>query len=65
MLYLLCVVLPPVAVLLVGKPGQAALNLVLCCCVWIPGVVHAFMVVADSKAEKRTDRVVNALRGRR
>jgi uncharacterized membrane protein YqaE (UPF0057 family) len=39
--YLLAIILPPVAVLLCGKPVQALLNLVLTLFFWIPGVVHA------------------------
>lgn len=61
MLYLLAIVLPPVAVLLTGKPIQAALNLVLTLLGWIPGVIHALFVVSGHKADKRTGRIVDAL----
>ena len=37
--YLLAILLPPLAVLLCGKPIQAILNALLTCC-WIPGVIH-------------------------
>ena len=50
---LLAIILPPVAVLLCGKPIQALLNLALCCLVWIPGVIHAWGVVTDKKADNR------------
>lgn len=53
MLYLLAVVLPPVAVLLVGKPFQALLNLLLTICFWFPGAIHAILVVKDKKDDKR------------
>jgi len=43
-MFLLAIVLPPVAVLLCGKPIQAVLNLFLTMCLWIPDVVHAFGV---------------------
>ena len=39
--YLFAILLPPVAVLLCGKPFLAILNLLLTLCFWIPGVVHA------------------------
>ena len=61
MMYLLAIVLPPVAVLLCGKPGQAILNLVLCLLFYVPGMIHAIVVVANEKAEKRTDRIVEAI----
>jgi uncharacterized membrane protein YqaE (UPF0057 family) len=53
MLYLLAIVLPPVAVLLAGKPGAALLNCLLTLCLWIPGVIHALLVVSESKADAR------------
>jgi uncharacterized membrane protein YqaE (UPF0057 family) len=62
MLYLLAIVLPPLAVLLVGKPVQAVLNVLLCCLLWIPGAVHAIMVVSESKANKRHKEMVKALK---
>ncbi|MGB2870495.1 YqaE/Pmp3 family membrane protein, partial [Psychrobacillus psychrotolerans] len=45
MLYLLAIFLPPVAVLLVGKPFQAFINFLLCFLIWIPAVIHAILVV--------------------
>ena len=53
MMYLLAILLPPVAVLLAGKPVQALLNFFLCLLMWIPGVIHAILVVKDSKDDKR------------
>lgn len=61
MRYLLAIVLPPLAVLLCGKPMQAILNLVLTLFFWVPGIVHALFVVADHKAEQRTRRVERAM----
>ena len=45
MMDLLALILPPVAVLLCGKPVQALLNLVLALMLWFPGAIHAFLVV--------------------
>lgn len=53
MMYLLAVVLPPVAVLLSGKPVQAILNLVLTLFFWFPGAIHAILVVKDRKDDQR------------
>ena len=58
MLYLLAILLPPVAVLLVGKPIQSLLNLLLTICFWIPGAIHAIMVVNEKKADKRMKKQV-------
>ena len=65
MRYLLAIILPPVAVLLCGKPVQALLNLVLTLFFWIPGAIHALFVVNSHLADKRAERVVKAVeRGR-
>jgi uncharacterized membrane protein YqaE (UPF0057 family) len=65
MLYLLSFLLPPLAVLLAGKPLQALLSLVLTLLGWVPGVVHALFVVNAHYADKRTDRIIKELRRER
>jgi uncharacterized membrane protein YqaE (UPF0057 family) len=59
--YLLAIILPPIAVLLCGKPVQAILNLLLTILFWIPGVVHALFVAHSHLADKRTDRLLEAV----
>jgi uncharacterized membrane protein YqaE (UPF0057 family) len=61
MRYILAIFLPPLAVLLCGKPIQFLLNIVLTICFWIPGVIHALFVVNNHLADKRTDKIVNAI----
>ena len=48
MLYLVAVLLPPLAVLLAGKPFQAILNLVLTLLFYVPGLIHALFVVTTT-----------------
>lgn len=60
MLYLLAILLPPVAVLLAGKPFQAVINLVLTLLLWVPGAIHAVFVVHNHYADKRTERLIEA-----
>ena len=62
MRYLIALILPPVAVLLCGKVGQALLNCVLCLCFLVPGVIHALIVVSSHKADQRTQLLVKELR---
>ena len=64
MRYLLAIVLPPLAVLLCGRPVQALLNTILWVCLWIPGSIHALFVVHDHLAEQRTQTMVRALQHR-
>ena len=63
MRYLLAIVLPPLAIFLCGKPIQFLLNIPLTLLFWIPGVLHALLVVHSHLADKRTERVVRAIRG--
>lgn len=62
MLYLLAILLPPVAVLLCGKPVQALLNCVLTLLFWFPGAIHACLVVSSHNADKRNDKLIKELR---
>ena len=64
MRYLLAIILPPIAVLICGKPIQALLNLVLTILLWIPGMIHALFVVNGYYADRRTDRVIEAIKGK-
>jgi len=44
---LLCLFLPPVGVFLrKGLGSDFVINIVLCIFFWVPGVIHAFWVVA-------------------
>ncbi|MBV9583138.1 MAG: YqaE/Pmp3 family membrane protein [Chloroflexi bacterium] len=62
MLYLVAILLPPLAVLLCGKPIQALLNVVLTLLLYIPGLIHAILVVNNHYADKRTNRVIKAMK---
>ncbi len=62
MLYILAIFLPPIAVLLSGKPIQALVNFLLCFLFWIPAVIHAMLVVHDHYEDRRTKRIVRAIK---
>lgn len=51
--YFFCIVLPPLAVLLTGRIASFFLSLILTLLGWIPGVIHACLVVNDYHAERR------------
>ncbi len=63
MRYLIAILLPPVAVLLCGKPFQALINVLLTLCFYLPGQVHACLVVHNHLADERAERIVRAVRG--
>jgi uncharacterized membrane protein YqaE (UPF0057 family) len=51
--YFFCVVMPPVAVLLTGRIFSFFLSLLLTMLGFVPGVIHACLVVTDYHAERR------------
>ena len=63
-MYALALLLPPLALLLCGKPFQALFNLVLLMTIvgWFVCAVWSVLVVKDSKDNKRTRIMVNALK---
>ena len=65
MLYLVAVLLPPLAVLLAGKPFQALLSIPLTLLFYVLGILHALFVVHNHNADQRTDRLISATRADR
>jgi uncharacterized membrane protein YqaE (UPF0057 family) len=62
MRYLLALLLPPIAVFFCGKPIQAIINIFLTLCFYVPGAIHALFVVHSYLADKRTDKIVDAIK---
>ena len=65
MRYLIAILMPPLAVLLCGKPFQFIMNILLTLCFYVPGLLHALLVVSSHLADKRTDRMIRAMRNTR
>lgn len=61
-MFFLCIFLPPIAALISGGFISFLLNILLSCLGWIPGVIHAFMVVNNNKAEERNQEQIAAIR---
>ena len=63
MLYLVAVVLPPLAVLLCGKPFQAIISFLLQLTVigWLPATIHALFVVHNRNADRRANRMMQVM----
>ena len=56
MLWFLAIAAPPLAVLAAGRPAAALLNVPLTVAGWLPGVLHAILVVHEHKADRRAAR---------
>jgi len=63
MRYLLALFLPWVVFFTMGKVGQGILCLILQCTIigWLPATIWAFVTIGGYHADKRTDRIVNAM----
>jgi uncharacterized membrane protein YqaE (UPF0057 family) len=61
MMYILAILLPPLAVLLCGKPIQALINLVLTVAFYFPGMIHALFIANNYYAEKRQEKLLRNL----
>jgi len=61
MRYFFCLILPPLAVLSTGKFGAFILSVILTLCLWIPGIIHAFLVINRYYDDKRNDKLINAM----
>ncbi len=64
MRYLLALILPPVAVLISGRPVSAVLNIFLTLFFWLPGAIHALLVVSQDAAEERNRELMTAVTGK-
>lgn len=62
MLYLIAVLLPPLAMFLCGKPIMALISLVLQITVlgWLPAAIWALFVVNNHHADKRNRELIRA-----
>ena len=60
-MFFLCIFFPPLAALISGGFMSCILNIFLTLLGWIPGMIHAFMVVNDEKAEKRNQEQIKVI----
>jgi len=61
MLLFLCYVCPPFAVLLMGRPFSAFMNLIMTAFGWVPGIRHALVCYADHKGTKSVKQLTKAI----
>jgi uncharacterized membrane protein YqaE (UPF0057 family) len=64
-MWILAILLPPVAVLLTGRIGSFLVNCLLTLCFYVPGMIHALAVVADAKGDRRQRQLIKAMRAAR
>jgi uncharacterized membrane protein YqaE (UPF0057 family) len=64
MRYFLCFLFPPAAVLTTGRIGSLILNIILTIFFWIPGIIHAILIVNDFYEARRHRQLVRVMRRR-
>ena len=52
MLYILAIILPPLAVLIMKRPAQLPLSIILTLCFWVPGVIHAIYLIGQRDVKR-------------
>lgn len=55
MLYVIAIVCPPFAALIAGKRKKAGVNLLLTLLGWVPGIIHAFIVIKEAQQKHEED----------
>ena len=65
MQYLLAILFPPLAVLTCQQPAQALMNLFLTLCFWVPGAIHALVVVKQFRDAQRASQLIDEMQNHR
>ena len=61
MMFILCIILPPIAAAISGGFSSFLINLILTCFGWLPGIVHAIMVTNKSIVEEQNEELISTL----
>jgi uncharacterized membrane protein YqaE (UPF0057 family) len=61
MRYILAFLLPPLAILLCGRPFLAVLSILFTLCFWVPGIILALIVVGQANADRRNRELIRAV----
>ena len=65
MRYFLALVCPPAAVFCCGRGDRVLLNVVLTLCLWVPGAIHALLIVQRHSADQQGTVMHTAMRQHR
>ena len=58
---ILCILLPPLAAGLIGGFSSFFVNLILTCIGWLPGIVHAYMLMKKAKVEEQNKELASQI----
>ena len=60
-MFILCIFLPPLAAGILGGFTSFFVNLILTCIGWLPGIVHAYMLMKKSEVEEKNKELIKQL----
>ena len=60
-MFILCIILPPIAAAISGGFLSFLINLIITCFGWFPGIVHAIMVTNKSVLEEHNEELISTL----
>ena len=58
---ILCILLPPVAAGLIGGFSSFFINLILTCIGWLPGIIHAYMLMKKAEVEEQNKELTSQI----
>ncbi len=58
----LCIFFPPIAAAVGGGFFSFLINLILTCMGWIPGVVHAYMVIKNRRIKEKNEKLITSIK---
>ena len=58
---ILCILLPPLAAGLIAGFSSFFVNLILTCIGWLPGIVHAYMLMKKAEVEKQNKELTSQI----
>lgn len=61
MILFFCFIFPPLAVLMMGRPFSAFLNMIYLCFFWVPAIKHSLTLYADYKVDKSVGKITTAI----
>lgn len=62
MIYFLCIICPPLALLIRGKLGSVLLNIILYLFGYIPGLIHAILVISAQDEDNNNKKIIKAIK---
>ena len=61
MMFILCIILPPIAAAISGGFSSIFINLIITCFGWLQGIIHTIMVTNKSIVQEKNEELISTL----